>query len=211
MPSSCRFVLPIRIAPASRSRPQAGASSVGTLSARNGDAAVVGTPAVATLSLTATGTPPSGPGRGATASDRALSRQSLMKQFSRPSSRPIRSSTVSTSSPAGRRRAASRLRNAVAPAGSDTVRLRGHDLGHVQARLVEASHRGPVRPDALEHLRHQVLGYRDKPECPNDPSQVVGADLTGRSLLVHGCLPTAVCRADRSVAALRRPLTVSTG
>ncbi len=51
--------MPIRIAPAARSRATAGAVSVG-VKAKSGQAAVVGRPATSMLSFTAKGTPHSG-------------------------------------------------------------------------------------------------------------------------------------------------------
>src|ERR1700722_20042731 len=59
--NSLRFVLPIRIAPAERSRRTTVASSVGTKSLRILDPAVVGVPAVRMLSFNAIGIPCSGP------------------------------------------------------------------------------------------------------------------------------------------------------
>jgi hypothetical protein len=55
------LVLPIKIAPASRSRAVTGASRRATCSARNRDAAVVATPFMSTRSFSEIGIPWSGP------------------------------------------------------------------------------------------------------------------------------------------------------
>ena len=60
--NSSRLVLPTKIAPASRSRVTTVASYGGRQSARIFDEHVVGIPCVHMLSLSATGTPASGPG-----------------------------------------------------------------------------------------------------------------------------------------------------
>ena len=71
--NSCVLSLPITIAPAARSRRTASASLPGTFWRRISEAAVVGVPATSITSLTATGTPCSGPAGGASASARASS------------------------------------------------------------------------------------------------------------------------------------------
>src|SRR6185437_14397770 len=62
-PISGVVVLPTRIAPAAFSRATATESAVGTLSANTHEPKVVRTPLVLTRSLTANGTPCSGPSR----------------------------------------------------------------------------------------------------------------------------------------------------
>jgi len=59
--SSCMFVFPITIAPAAHSRRTTGASLCGRQSPSAGVPAVHGRPAKSMLSLTATGSPASGP------------------------------------------------------------------------------------------------------------------------------------------------------
>ena len=97
--SSCRFVLPSKIAPAAFSRRTTSASSVGTRSRNTSLAAVVRTPAVSMLSFTAIGMPWSGP-RGrpacssfsmARASSSASSSRTVMNACSSGSKRRMRS------------------------------------------------------------------------------------------------------------------------
>ena len=79
-PNSGVVVLPMRMAPASRSRRTGTASSVGTWSAKISDPIVVRTPFVNTRSFTENGTPWSGPSRSpritAASARRAVSRAS---------------------------------------------------------------------------------------------------------------------------------------
>src|SRR5262245_2250286 len=98
IPNSGVFVLPSRTNPASRSRRTTAVSKSSTLSANARHEYVVRIPAVSDRSLMGSGTPENGPGRGSRASASASSAQTVTYALSVPSSRPIRSRYVSTSS-----------------------------------------------------------------------------------------------------------------
>src|ERR1700743_3294979 len=119
------FVLPMRMAPASRSRLVTVDSYGGTQPSRIFDPQVVGIPAVANRSLTATGTPASAPSGSPAARCRSTSRAcarassagTCRNAFTSPSTAPIRSrwacvTSVAETSPA-----------VIAAASSDAVFL----------------------------------------------------------------------------------------
>jgi hypothetical protein len=92
------FVFPMRIAPASRRRVTAGASTLGVSTARRSDASHPGSPAVAIASFTVNGKPWSGPGFASAAAARARSRSSVTIAFSSALRASIRSTWASSTS-----------------------------------------------------------------------------------------------------------------
>ena len=218
MPNSCRLVLPTRIAPARRSRPHAGASSAGTYSASTLEPAVDRTPAVSTLSFTATGIPNSR-GGGATgllggAWASTTSPHTVMKQLSLGSSRSIRERCARTTSTARARAGAATRRGRRWPGGTArAVRKGSRMLPYARngcavttpARSipdgVEGAHRFAVRADVLQHLGHQGIGDVHQAKGARDPVQVVRRDLGlafRRRAAVAPALPAAASKRPRS-------------
>ena len=103
---SCKLSVPRTIAPAARRRRVTSESSSETTSWKISDAAVIGAPATAKMSLSATGMPCSGPrypplaisSAASRAAARASPASTVMKALSRPSSASTRARQASTRS-----------------------------------------------------------------------------------------------------------------
>ena len=107
------MVLPIRIAPAARSRETTVASASATAPARSGSPMTSGQPATETVSLTVNGTPDNGPGKGSRA---AASAPSASRNVKALTSAEMRSRCAETTSTAETSRAAIAAARSVADA-----------------------------------------------------------------------------------------------
>ena len=161
--NSCVLSLPTTTAPARRRRATTVASAVATLSASTFDAAVVRVPATSITSLTAIGTPCSGPVRSgsASASASASSARTVMNELRAPSSRSIRSSascTASRGESSPRRIAAASADSVTSPPGRGGT-SRGRD---VAARpLLELAQGREHRGEEAEHALEVRVGRLD--------------------------------------------------
>ena len=157
IPNSGRFVLPTTTKPASRMRRTTKASCCGTKSPNSSEPAVMGSPLTGAPSLIAIGTPANGrssPGPIASAAARALSASTWTKALISPSSAPMASSDVRTSS-----------RELTSPerimAASSVAGLNMSSLTREPARSgAPASARAPARAPAVPAAPQRAPGSR---------------------------------------------------